>query len=194
MTGHLGKRKQGDAEEHDNTEEGRAAKIQARQGQRRDEQQPTPPDSVENEHLNSPRNLIGFDFNSISTYPDADRGADGDPVTEVEASHDHIFPAFPMPHPPSPSLVSARDLYDPEFGAKVVQRFASIQQARERRYGYAIAAAFPPGRTPLLARNAEELAQMELKRRYIEINDVREHQQQELEGQQEGQQKEWWEE
>ncbi|KAK4896681.1 hypothetical protein LTR49_028104 [Elasticomyces elasticus] len=154
MAGRLGKRKHSSVEDKDADEGGQGEEFPGLK-RRRGGQQPTPPpDSTGDGHQDSSRNLIAFDFTRI---PSCVNNTDAE---TVEVGLDDVASLGPLrPPPPSPS--SASESYDPGLGAK-------LQQQREKKYGDAIAAAFPPGQTPLLAREAEELAQAELKRQFEE--------------------------
>ncbi|KAK5705837.1 hypothetical protein LTR17_021317 [Elasticomyces elasticus] len=154
MAGHVKKRKRSSVEDKDAKDE-EGAEGYPQPNRRRGGQQPTPPDSIGEGPLKSSRNLIAFDFTGITPV-----SATSMQTTSRSASP--ISPAPLIPPPPSPSSASLS--YDPEFGDK-------LQQPRARIYGAANAAAFPPGQPPLLAREAEELAQMELKRRFLEDHD-----------------------
>ncbi|KAK6442739.1 hypothetical protein LTR95_001022 [Oleoguttula sp. CCFEE 5521] len=171
MATHLGKRKRS-RKEDSCQEQGAEEKVRTRLRWRRNRQQPTPPDSVQVSCSHSPRNIIGFNFKTTPFVHRTDEPPEQSAVSIFEADRDQILSPMLVPPLPSPLRSSLNCSNDPEFGAKVCKRFEEIQQERERKYGFAIAAAFEPGRTPSLAREAEELAQMELKRRFMEDTDT----------------------
>ncbi|TKA71000.1 hypothetical protein B0A55_10764 [Friedmanniomyces simplex] len=171
MAGQLGKRKRSRAEDED--EDGDGEEGLAHLKRRRDGQQPTPPDSASEGHSGPPsRNLTAFKIASIPSFLDPHVHANDEDEGGIEAGLDLTAPALLAPPPPTKPPSSAYESYDKEFGERVCKRFAQIRQARERKYGVAIAAAFAPGQTPLRAREAEEMAQMKLKAQSMEDDDV----------------------
>ena len=157
MAAHLGKRKRCRAD-GTHVKDPKAPKLD-----RLRTQQPTPPTSTNEGFAHRTRNYIDFDFDSTwPSLPDLKRT---DPETgaspDFDFSHDEAVSA-----PPSPFFNNVDSPYDPDFGAKVCERWRRIRWARERRYGFTIAAVYPPGRTPLQVRRVEHFAQGELKRRY----------------------------
>lgn len=157
MAAHLGKRKRCRADDIDVNE------TKALKSDRMRTQQPTPPTSTRDEIAYTTRNYIDFDFDSICPpFPNLKStgfGAVSSPKFDI--IHDNAIKP-----PPSPCSNHVDGPYDPDFGEKVCARWLRIGQNRKRRYGFAIAAVFPPGRTPLAVRRAEEYAQGELKKRF----------------------------